>query len=340
MIHRHSSLKNLKCWKLNKNLLLSASLSTLLLTACDNGSGLTHVNDVFSKSWEQIARKDPDYIVNDISHMKKQEEDLRTASQPEMQAIPVEDVSVEPMQITKADVPPMPEEVPPIERTSVRNPNLLTYNPKNIFGKPVGSPEERIDRLERAVQDMRNDFNLVEPSIRRLMALEGEMQMLVAELEKLNISNSLAIQEKKSNKPPSNTTAKKSNTQSSTASKSSFVKKSAPPVGSQPSIFDLRVGEHSDKTRIVMDVNTKTDFSVDIDNGERIMVVDLPNSSWDARTSQTFAKSPYISSYKVESTDTGNIVIFQLKRDVKIGYKADLKGFEGSSRRLVIDVTG
>lgn len=249
----------------------------------------------------------------------------------------MQNAAVEPIKVAEADIPTMPAGTLPSQQTSVQNPSLLNYNPKNIFAQPLSSTEARIDRLERAVQDMRNDFNLVEPSIRRLMGIENEMQTLVSELEKLNANNSGAS----INTPKSTPSPKVVNSAKPTVSSKSsgFVKKSPPAVGSRPSIFDLRVGEHSDKTRIVMDVNTKTDFSVDIDNGERIMVVDLPNSTWNARTSQTFAKSPYISSYKVESTDTGNIVIFQLKRDAKVGYKADLKGFEGSSRRLVIDVT-
>lgn len=237
------------------------------------------------------------------------------------------------------------EPSPPRFDPPVRNSGL---NPKNMFGTELASERERLDRLERAVQDMRNDFSRVEPSIQRLMGLETDIQRLIRELEQLN--NESVPQR------PNNTRATKPNSTTHNSklkknavvptsnpklsSSKGFVKKSAPPLSNQPVIYDIRVGEHSDKTRIVMDVNSKTSFNADIDNNENILIIDLPNTQWDARTAQNFAKSPNIKSFSVEQSGNGNLAIFQLKRNVRISYKADLKGFEGSSRRLVIDVSG
>lgn len=302
---------------------------------------------------EKLARNDPDYIVNDISRMEEEQPDTVSDVQKsefedvtQIQPAPMEIVNSEPIDPTmvgSGQVNNMAPPVPTIPETSVSNPNLLVYNPKNIFGKDLPNDTARIDRLERAVQDMRNDFNMVEPSIRRLMSIENDMQRLLSELEQLNANNgSTSAVTRRTNNSPSTTSTAAPRIQSTATPSSSmgFVKKSAPATSGQPTVYDLRVGEHSDKTRIVMDVNSKTDFSVDIDNNERIMIVDLPNAGWDARTSQTFAKSLFISSYKVEKSDNGHIVIFQLKKNAKIGYKADLKGFEGTSRRLVLDITG
>lgn len=302
MIHLKLSFNNSIKTTLNKALLLGVSSSVLLLSACDNGGKLANINDAFSKSWDQLAGNDPDYIVNDVSHMDKRKSNI---------------------QIAKAN-----NEVieAPVGST------------KNLFGRPLKGDEARLDRLERAVQDMRNDFDRVEPAILRLMEIEGDIQDLVSELEQMNqnVASTTPMQEKSEPVMAPKTTAK---TMAKPSSSKGFVKKSAPANTGQPVVYDLRVGEHSDKTRIVMDVNAKTGFSVDIDNTERIMVVDLPNAGWSDKMSQSFGKSPFISSYKVEPSDNGHIVIFQLKKNARVGYKADLKGFEGTSRRLVIDVT-
>ncbi len=350
MIHQRSSLKALLLSNPNKAFLLGVSSMVLLLTGCDNGKNLNKVDSSFFTPWEKLARNDPDYIVNDVSRMQKEEprtvSDVQSEQIEQMDPAPITPVNNEPIDPTaigSATNQAIVSNVANIPETSVSNPNLLVYNPKNIFGKDLQNDSARIDRLERAVQDMRNDFNLVEPSIRRLMVIENDMQRLVAELEKLNASNSGAASNNLNRRSASTPRASSSTKKSMAAAPSSsmgFVKKSAPPVSGKPAIYDLRVGEHSDKTRIVMDVNSKTDFSVDIDNNERIMIVNLPNADWSARTSQAFAKSPFISSYKVEPSDNGNLVVFQLKKNAKVGYKADLKGFEGTSRRLVLDITG
>lgn len=301
MIHSKLSFNNSIKITLNKALLLGVSSSVLLLSACDNGSKLANINDAFSKSWDQIADKDPDYIVNDVSHMDKRKSNIQIAK-------------------TNNSVMEAP-----------------AGSTKNLFGRQLNGDEARLDRLERAVQDMRNDFDRVEPAILRLMEIEGDIQNLVSELEQLNQSAAPAAPMRTTSAPvmPPKTTAKAIASPSSKG----FVKKSAPANTGKPVVYDLRVGEHSDKTRIVMDVNAKTGFNVDIDNTERIMVVDLPNANWNSRMSQNFGKSPFISSYKVEPSGNGHIVIFQLKKNASVGYKADLKGFEGTSRRLVIDVT-
>jgi hypothetical protein len=86
------------------------------------------------------------------------------------------------------------------------------------------------------------------------------------------------------------------------APKSTYQRKSAPPLSNgQASVYDLRIGEHPGRTRLVMDVNSKTGFSVDIDNNENIAVIDLPESGWTASTSQALAKSNFISSSSCNS---------------------------------------
>lgn len=212
------------------------------------------------------------------------------------------------------------------------------FNPKNMFGSSLRSDEERIDRLERAVQDMRNEFESVKPSIKRLTALEGDIQRLVHELKQINDEEDYTPATS-SYKAPQKKAASRTYTPAKSTAKSSYQKKSPPASNGKASVYDVRVGEHPGRTRIVMDVSAKTKFSVDIDNSENIMIIELPNAGWSTSNSKNFAKSNFISSYKVESSNGGHILILQLKRNAKVTYKGDLAG-KGSSRRLVIDLQG
>ena len=235
------------------------------------------------------------------------------------------------------------------------------FNPKNIFGKNLKSDDERLDRLERAVQDMRNEFDSTKPSIARLTALEGEIQTLIGELQTLNQEGSLPIMQPPPVKVmphipqpapepmimPSPMPAPTSIIHTQHAPvimaepKTSYQRKSVPPLSNgQASVYDLRIGEHPGRTRLVMDTNGKTGFSVDVDNSENIAVIDLPQAGWTASTSRALAKSNFISSYSVQPSGNGHILILQLKRNAQVTYKDDLAGTSGNSRRLVVDLSG
>ena len=230
----------------------------------------------------------------------------------------------------------------------------IGYNTKNIFGKSLRSDGERLDRLERAVQDMRNEFDSVRPSIKRLMAVESDIQNLIGELQQLS-GNINAVNN--SAPPPQPARVMNNNSpqiitpqrnvqpirpaKTMSAPKKTYQKKSPPPVsGGKATVYDVRVGEHPGKSRIVLDVNTKTGFNVDIDNNEKIMIVELPDAGWSASMSKNFGRSPVISSYAVEPSDNGHMLIFQLKKAANITYKDDISALSGSGRRIVIDLNG
>lgn len=249
----------------------------------------------------------------------------------------------------KNSVSHMASEISSTPKTVARS----TLNPKNMFGKDLRSNEERLDRLERAVQDMRHEFDMVTPSIRRLMAVEGDIQELIIELKKLSDDPSIATPAPRTmtnekSRPvttPQVITTPQALHPTSAPKKAAVTpnninRKAPPPVqGGKASVYDVRVGEHPGKTRIVLDVNAKTSFSTDIDNGEKIMIVELPNAGWSTTTSKSFDKSSYLTSYKVESSGDGQLLIFQLKREARIAYKEDIGGANGG-RRIVIDLAG
>lgn len=220
-------------------------------------------------------------------------------------------------------------------------------NPKNMFGSSLRSDEERLDRLERVVQDMRNEFNSVQPSIRRLMAIEGDMSNIITELRKINNTQPAAPKTNFNNArtpqvlsapPPAQTATPKAQV---TPPKTKASPQFEPPAANgRQGIYGVRLGEHSGRTRIVLDSAEKPSFNVDIDNNEKIMVIDLPQSQWNAAMAGTLNKSNFISSYKVEKAGDGHMLIMQLKKPAKLSYEKLLPSNNGAGYRLVLDLIG
>lgn len=54
-----------------------------------------------------------------------------------------------------------------------------------LFAEPIGDTDARLNRVEDAVQSLRNDFDTVVPSMVRLVAIEKDMKELVTQLQSL-----------------------------------------------------------------------------------------------------------------------------------------------------------
>ena len=221
--------------------------------------------------------------------------------------------------------------------TAVRTIPAVSNN-KNLFGQSLRTDDERLSRLERSVQSLRNDFDTVQPSIRRLMAVESDIQELIGELKQLSNAPQMASPTAFQRVEPA--PAPYVAPRQAKSKPTTYMKKSAPPVqGGKATIFDVRSGEHPGKTRLVLDSNTTASYSVDIDNNENIMVIDLQNANWTAPATKRFPKSSIISSYSVEQSGNGSLMVVQLKRNARVGYKASLPSNSGSGKRIVIDVS-
>lgn len=113
-------------------------------------------------------------------------------------------------------------------------------------------------------------------------------------------------------------------------------------AGERTVISGIRVGEHPDRARIVFDITKKgTPYTVDLDNEEHILVVELPDAQWDTPvTSESFGTIPVLKSYKVErfNSGQGRIFVLQLKNASKILAQDRLPALSGSGERIIIDL--
>jgi hypothetical protein len=242
----------------------------------------------------------------------------------------------------------------------------------NLFSEKIDNETKRMDRLENAVQELRNDFDAMAPAIVRLVAIEKDIQNLITQLEVLT-GNEPAIDtaippvssenleeppapasdsEAALNPPPSaapqtlppvapSPSAQEQVLQNSAAGTPAPTASPSPPPPTQnaAAVQGLRIGEHPDKTRIVLDVRGNTSYTADLDNKEKILVVELAKTGWEAPPQQDFGSAPRLKSYRIEQMEDGStLLILTVKKDVQIIYESLIENQQGGGGRIVIDL--
>jgi N-acetylmuramoyl-L-alanine amidase len=108
-------------------------------------------------------------------------------------------------------------------------------------------------------------------------------------------------------------------------------------------ITNVRFGAHPDKTRMVVDLNKKTDFRTfvlpRIDNKPYRLVVDLPSFNWKAGDIPQPAKTPVIDVRSGTLSSNTKRIVVDLKQAVRIKGAFILPPSGAMPHRLVIDFT-
>lgn len=114
----------------------------------------------------------------------------------------------------------------------------------------------------------------------------------------------------------------------------------APSSGGDNAVTGVRIGEHGTKTRLVFDLDGKTKpaFKYDLDNGERVLLVEMPSSAWTGKSSGK-PKSPLVEGWTASAgADGGSSVAIQLKKDARVLSTEFLKAEGSDPARLVVDI--
>lgn len=116
----------------------------------------------------------------------------------------------------------------------------------------------------------------------------------------------------------------------------------APSSGPAGSVIGVRIGEHASKTRVVMDLTgkTKPEFKYDLDNGEKLLVVDMPSLGWTgAATGKGGKAAPLVAGWNAQKGAAGgSTVAIQLKKNARILSTQFLPPEGKDPARLVMDI--
>ncbi len=113
----------------------------------------------------------------------------------------------------------------------------------------------------------------------------------------------------------------------------------APATLPAASVRDVRIGDDADKTRIVFDLSRKVGFVTDLDNAEKILIVDVDAGEFTAPAGASFAKSPLVASYTAQAlSGAKSRVILQLREAVDIARTQMLPPNGEKGDRIVLDL--
>lgn len=177
---------------------------------------------------------------------------------------------------------------------------------------------ERIERLETALAKVNDTLDKMQPQMMKLAGIEDSLEALLAKTEPA--AGPVPDEDIRKATPPAKTLPV------------SF------PTG-RNTVLQMRIGEHSDKTRLVLDVNRHFQFSYDLDNDSRILLINLPDTAWAAQVSQTLSDSPLIQSYTAQDNgNDGTNLAIQLKQPVQVLWSDTLMPMGDQTHRIVMDL--
>lgn len=259
-------------------------------------------------------------------------------------------------------------DVKPIEIRQGGSLGSLGLNLDTYFAGNVGDTNARIDRLEGAVTAMHRDLKILAPSMQRLALIETDLQDLVEQLEAVLQEEggtapapaayapppqmlpasepSVGEEEFAGSTGPVPVVPAQQQTVTPAHQPTPIPSAAAAPVSvalqaGALQASGLRLGDHPGKTRIVIDMNGTPAYKHDLDNAEKIFVIELPNTTWTGPANKSFS-SPLIQSYTVQPMDNngGTRIVLVLKKTAAVSYQDTLKPASDSPHhRLVIDLT-
>lgn len=259
-----------------------------------------------------------------------------------------------------------------------------------LFATPLKDTNQRVQRVEDAVQSLRNDFDTVVPAITRLVAVEKDIKDLIGQLKTLTDETAPrgtppptpALQRPKQEIPGEEMTGGTEATKAAqaaaavptgtpslvtpeAASKGALPPEDAaspisltePPKAQAPSaaplpaaaqptaqpqaalpitgeIQGVRIGDHADKTRLVLDLTSKTPLKAALSEDGMHVIIDLPQTKWVGHPSWDALRGTLISGYRYADSK----LTVDLMYAATIKQQDTLPSAAGGGSRFMVDL--
>ncbi len=239
-----------------------------------------------------------------------------------------------------------------------------------LFSVPLSDDGARIKRLETAVQSLHDDFDTIMPTMVRMAVMEKSMKELIDQMERLQ-GNAGSEGRNESGTPdpgfmgpvrpdsaqqdavdvsslPAATGQQTSLStknevfgpfQPAAAAPSTALPQQAPADPEKITAGDvngIRIGDHDDMTRIVLDTSAQGSFTASLDKEGKHLIVDLARFDRADLAPSAPVKSRLVASYSYE----GGILSLELLRPAKIVQQQTLPPEGKSGFRIVVDISG
>jgi len=121
--------------------------------------------------------------------------------------------------------------------------------------------------------------------------------------------------------------------------KSADAKQEAKPDTKHKVVTNVRIGDHPNKTRMVIDMTNAPKFTYQVQDDKNLLVVNLPDTDWDAKDRKVYAHHPLILAYIAKkSPEGGTILAFKLRKKIKVLKDTVFRPSENAGHRIVFDI--
>lgn len=198
---------------------------------------------------------------------------------------------------------------------------------------------ERIARLESEVEQLKRETFANRPKIAKIDVIEQKFKDLSLGLDRIDAAYGTG------NPAPQPVRTAAIETAKPVQAKPAAVVKKAEAPAPKPApktagkeVLSVRVGEQKNGSRIVLDLGQPVKITYDIDNSEKILLIDIPGFTWSADQSETLSKSPLIASYQAQSDASGSRLAVQLKKPARVSNYSQIGATGGKYPRAVLDI--
>lgn len=224
-----------------------------------------------------------------------------------------------------------------------------------LFTAPVADESTRIARVENAVQGLRNDFDTIMSTIVRMASMENDMRDLINKLHVITGNTPperVPVQDNPNeaegepmpltgdlvNPPDRAATETDWSLMDDVATEAPAAAATAPAktiATGAPSVKAIRVADHADSTRIVLDMTAKASVPpAGFQNDGKQLVLELPGIDWAAKTEAALKNSGLVSGYRYEN---GKLTL-TLSKASQIKAQLALPPEGTGGHRLVLDL--
>jgi len=208
-----------------------------------------------------------------------------------------------------------------IESANVRtvNGNFKDINSRKLlFEERIRDTDDRLSRIENAVQNLSNEFNDVSPAINRLVEIEGDLRELHDQLSLLIngvgenpdvMDEDFVVVAPELDETPDSITEKSAPVIAAPVP----LKKASSAVPISSNLPNVRVADYPNKMRIVFETSKKEKFSRNFDKENQLLVINSPLAFSASALSKLKKSSKYIADVSVSDGANGTDIAIMTK---------------------------
>lgn len=190
----------------------------------------------------------------------------------------------------------------------------------------------KIASLKGDIARLQGELDALKPQMQKVSVIERHLNRLVSDLERIDAQYGLAAPQATPIKAPTPAKVKPKPPQKVAKAKPEVTAS----ISGKKEIENVRFGSVNGATRVVLDLGTAAKFSTDLDNEEGILIIEVPNMTYDAvpRT----RKSGVVTDVQGQNVDGIGRVILTFKDDVKITQSNALPPSGPYGHRIYLDL--